>query len=167
MWRWQRSVARVAGQGFFAALLGLGVGAPFGLVAGAIGFSLRGLRHDLLGVRLMREATGLSLRQQLAPAVRPVVAVIAMAAAMLAARYALEDASFGAAGILAGCLAAGLADYAAALMVVARRHFSVILFEIRFLLALCESCAQCVGQCRSPACRNRPGVMRSTNLARR
>jgi teichuronic acid exporter len=123
---------RVAGQSSLAALVGLGVGAPFGPVAAAIGFSLRVLPHYLLGARLMREATGLSLRQQLAPAIRPVVAVIAMAAAMLAARYVLEDASFGAAGILAGSFAAGLAGYAAAVLVVARRHLSVILFEIGF-----------------------------------
>jgi PST family polysaccharide transporter len=123
---------RIYLQGFVASLLGLVVGAPFGLAAAAFGFSLRVLPHYFLGARLMRGATGLSFREQLAPAMRPAAAVVAMAAAMIAARHGLRAASLGSLEVLAGSLAVGSAAYAAAVSVVAKHAVSAVLSDIGF-----------------------------------
>ena len=112
---------RISAQSLLAGLLGLLAGAPFGLLAAALGSCLRVLPFYAPGAALMRRATGLGFGGQVRPAARPLLASASMAVFVLvAARPALLAAGLPAPLVLLGCVALGVAAYLLAVAVLAR-----------------------------------------------
>jgi hypothetical protein len=119
--------SQISFQSLIAAIIGLLVGMPFGLVAAALMSALRVLPFYTSGSLLMRRATGLDFRHQIQPAIAPLLAATLMAVVMLAAREALLATTLPLVFVLAGSLLVGIPAYTVSAVVLAREPLRILL----------------------------------------
>jgi PST family polysaccharide transporter len=117
-------------QAFIMSLVGMAMGSPWGMVTTAIGWSLRVVPLCGTSAIYLRQATGMSISDQLKPVVLPLTSGVIMIAAIEAVRYfgpgnlhtAFNLALQLIAGAFAYCIAMALIDRDARTMSIEAAH---------------------------------------------